>query len=407
MELENRMTNLSLLEEAKGNQEELVNLRRRIHKNPETGFDLPHTLTIVEEELIKLGYKPERCGKSGLVATVGNPSGNCFLLRADMDALPILEETDLAFKSQNGKMHACGHDLHTTMLLGAARLLKAHEAELTGIVKLIFQPAEEIMLGASDMIENGCLENPKVDAGMMMHVMPALPLDDGMILISPEGKTLSSCDWFEITVTGKGGHGSTPHTTIDPIIAASNIHLALNEIQAREVATDDFMSLTVGEFHAGTTSNVIPEKAELKGTLRTYSDDTRVHVKERMMVIGESIGQAYRCQVEVKFLAGCPTLENDSDLVDLANRVLPTYIGESKLVPSAALSSGGVQMGSEDFAYFSKKIPTVMSLIAAADSRLSPAYPVHHPSLVLNEEIIPYGSTTYASVAMEWLKANK
>lgn len=401
------MTHLLLLEEAKGNQEELVNIRRRIHKNPGTGFDLSDTLTIVEEELIKLGCEPKRCGKSGIVTTIGNPTGKCFLLRADMDALPIVEETDLAFKSPNGKMHACGHDLHTTMLLGAAKLLKSHEEDLTGLVKLIFQPAEEIMLGASDMIENGCLENPQVDAGMMMHVMPALPLDDGMILISPKGKALSSCDWFEIIVTGKGGHGSTPHTTIDPIVAASNIHLALNEIQSREVATDDFMSLTVGEFHAGTTSNVIPETAELKGTLRTYNDDTRAYVKERMKVIGASIGQAYRCQVEVNFLAGCPTLENDSSLVKLANRILPDYIGETKLVPPTALSGGAVQMGSEDFAYFSQKIPTVMSLIAAADSRQSPAYPVHHPSLVLNEDIIPYGSTTYTAIAMEWLKSNK
>lgn len=395
-----------ILEEAKVLQPELIDTRRAIHRNPETGFDLEQTVPLVLKKLKELGYQPERCGKAGVVATIGNGQGKTFLLRGDMDALPILEDTDLEFKSTNGKMHACGHDTHTTMLLGAAKLLKQHEAEINGTVKLMFQPAEEIMLGASDMIEAGVLENPQVDAGMMIHIMPGLPMDDGTLLVSGKGKALSSCDWFEIEITGKNGHGSMPQNAIDPIIPASNIHMALMEIQTRELPADALVALTVGEFHAGNTSNVIPETAILKGTLRTYDDEMRVAIKERMTEIADNIAKAYRCQAETRFLAGAPTLVNDEKVVDHAERILPAVVGVEKVIAFSSLPNMGVQMGSEDFAYVSHEIPTVLLGLAAADSRLSEPYPVHHPKLVVNEDILPYGVAAHVSMALSWLAEN-
>lgn len=397
------MKHTEILADAQALQTKLINYRRKLHKNPETGFSLKNTTELVMLTLTKLGYKPERCGKSGIVATVGNGNGKTFLLRGDMDALPITEETDLDFKSTNDKMHACGHDMHTTMLLGAAELLKTYEADINGTVKLMFQPAEEIMEGAADMIANGLLENPKVDAGSMIHIAPGLPIADGSLLIANKGKSLSSCDWYDITIHGKGGHGSTPSLAIDPLIPAANILLALNEIQTRELPADALVSLTVGEFHGGTTSNVIPEEASLRGTLRTYDDEMRVQIKKRMTEIAENIAKAYRCKAEVKFLAGCPTIENDSTLVDFAAKVLPNYLGKDKVFAIDDLPQMPVQMGSEDFAYVSHEIPTVMYALAAADARISTPFPVHHPKLVLNEDILPYGVTAHVATALEWL----
>ncbi len=392
-----------ILEEAQKIQPEMISTRRELHKNPETGFDLDHTVPLVLKKLKEMGYQPERCGKAGVVATIGNGQGKTFLLRGDMDALPIEEDTTLAFKSTNGKMHACGHDTHTTMLLGAAKLLKVREADIKGTVKLMFQPAEEIMLGASDMIEAGVLENPHVDAGMMIHVMPGLPMDNGTLLVANKGKALSSCDWFEIEIFGKNGHGSMPHNAIDPIVPASNIHMALMEIQTRELPADALVALTVGEFHAGNTSNVIPETAILKGTLRTYDDEMRVAIKQRMVEIAESIAKAYRCRAETRFLAGAPTLVNDEAVVKHAERVLPGVVGSEKVIAFSSLPNMGAQMGSEDFAYVSHEIPTVLLGLAAADSRLSEPYPVHHPKLVLSEDILPYGAAAHVSMALSWL----
>lgn len=401
------MDKTQILTEAKALQPEMVNLRRQLHTNPETGFDLTHTTQLVMDQLTSMGYQPERCGKAGVVATIGNGQGKTFLLRGDMDALPITEETTLDFKSENGKMHACGHDIHTTMLLGAAKLLKAHEADINGTVKLMFQPAEEIMEGAADMIANGLLENPKVDAGSMIHIAPSLPMDDGTILIANKGKSLSSCDWYEIKIHGKGGHGSTPSLAIDPLIPAANILLALNEIQTRELPADALVSLTVGEFHSGTTSNVIPEEATLKGTLRTYDDTMRAEIKERMTAIADHIAKAYRCTAETNFLSGCPTLENNPELVDLAKDTLGDYLGAGKVLAADDIPGMPIQMGSEDFAYVSHEIPTVMYALAAADARVSTPYPVHHPKLVLNEDILPYGVTAHVATALEWLNNNK
>ena len=226
-----------LLEAAKALEPQLQEWRRTLHRHPEVGFDLTQTKALVKKALTEMGYTPQDCGKCGVVALAGGKRpGKVILLRGDMDALPLQEESGEEFSSElPGKMHGCGHDMHTAMVLGAAKLLKEHEDEIEGTVKLEFQPAEEIFQGSLDMINSGLLENPKVDAAVMFHVLAGMPLPAGMVLVPGGGITMASCEQYHIVVHGKGGHGSMPNACIDPITAAAHIHIALQEINSREL----------------------------------------------------------------------------------------------------------------------------------------------------------------------------
>ena len=304
-----------LLAEAEQLNEIIVENRRYLHTHPGTGFDIEDTLEYVKKELEDMGYEPVRCGKAGLVALAGGKKeGKVFLIRGDMDALPITEEADVDFPSKNGKMHACGHDMHTAMMLGAARLLKKHEDEIKGTVKLMFQPAEEIFEGSNDMINAGLLDNPSVDAGLMIHVMAGMPFPAGTVIVSAPGVSAPAADYFEITVKGKGCHGSMPNTGIDPLTAAAHILIALQEIHARELAMSDQAVLTIGTMNAGTAANVIPDTVVMGGSIRTFNEETRAFIKKRMTELSEGIAEAYRGKAEVSFGSGCPTLINDKDL---------------------------------------------------------------------------------------------
>ena len=244
-----------------------------------------------------MGYNPIRCGKSGLIAIAGGKKeGKVFLIRGDMDALPIKEETDLDFASNNGCMHACGHDMHTAMMLGAAKILKKYENEINGTVKLMFQPAEEIFEGSQDMIENGLLNNPKVDAALMIHVMSNTPFKPGTVIVSSPGVSAPAADYFEIKIQGSGCHGSMPNTGVDPINVAAHILLALQEINARELSVTDKAVLTIGTLNSGNIANVIPDTAVMGGTVRTYNEETRKFIKTRMTEISEGIAKTFRSQ---------------------------------------------------------------------------------------------------------------
>ena len=222
------MTSKQLLEEAAQLKEMLVFNRRYLHSHAETGFDLKETYAFVKKALMDMGYEPVKCGKSGLIALAGGKKeGKVFLLRADMDGLPIKEEAEVDFPSTNGCMHGCGHDMHTAMLLGAAKLLKAHEEEIEGTVKLMFQPAEEIFEGSHDMIESGLLKNPDVDSALMIHVMAGMPFEPGTVIVSAPGVSAPAADYFEIRVQGTGCHGSMPNTGVDPLNAAAHILIGL------------------------------------------------------------------------------------------------------------------------------------------------------------------------------------
>ena len=260
-----------LLETAKELEPQLQQWRRTLHRHPEVGFDLPRTKELVKKALTEMGYQPQDCGKCGVIALAGGKHpGKCILLRGDMDALPLQEESGEEFSSEvPGKMHGCGHDMHTAMMLGAAKLLKEQEDQIQGTVKLEFQPAEEIFQGSPDMIAHGLLEEPKVDAAAMFHVLAGMPLPAGMVLVPGGGITMASCEQYHITVQGKGGHGSMPNVCIDPITAAAHIHIALQEINSRELDPAKFGVFTTGRFEAGKASNVIPDTADMWGTIRT------------------------------------------------------------------------------------------------------------------------------------------
>ncbi|MGX6979155.1 M20 metallopeptidase family protein [Vagococcus elongatus] len=394
-----------ILTEAKAMKDEMIHNRRYLHENPELGLDLLETREFVENKLQEMGYTDiRRVGQAGLTTTVGTGKGKVFMLRADMDALPILEDNDLSYKSKiEGRMHACGHDMHTTMLLAAAKILKIHEEEIPGTVKLMFQPGEEIMEGAHDMMTHGVLENPKPDAAVMIHVMPAVPFDVGTVLVSEGGPTMASVDWFKITIQGKGGHGSTPYLTSDPLVPMSAIHSALNTIQSRDLPPNAVVSITVGEISGGETSNVIPDKISMGGTIRTYDEVHRKLIKERISEISENIAKAFRCTATADFPVGAPYFETNAELSKHLQNVLPKYL-EGKYIPP--IKQEIPVMGSEDFAYISHKIPTALMMLAASDLRKGETYSVHHPKLVLDEECLPYGAAAYVGAALSWLESN-
>lgn len=396
-----------ITEEANSLQTELAAHRRWLHEHAEVGFDLTQTKEYVRRELEQMGIVAENCGKAGLVAVLGNPdSGKSILLRADMDALPIPEESGVDFACPNGNMHACGHDMHTAMLLGAAKLLKNHEYELPGTVKLMFQPAEETFEGAKDMIEHGVLSNPKPDAAVMIHVTAATPLPAGMVIICPPGVSAPAADYFTIMVQGKGCHGSAPHTGIDALTAASHILLALQEIHARELPSGENAVLTIGTFQGGTAPNVIADTATLAGTIRTYSERTRNFLKKRMQSISCSIAEAYRASATVEFGSGCPSLVNDKALGELLNASLKETLADNMVLNAAEMRGTIRGRGSEDFAYISQEVPSVMLALAAGQPAQGYTYPQHHPKVRFDESVLCTGTAIFVSCALGFLSRN-
>ncbi len=408
------MTSEQIKKEADALRETIVSDRQYLHAHAETGFDLHDTLAFVRKQLADMGYTPVDCGKAGLVALAGGKKpGKVFLLRSDMDALPIEEQSGEGFACPNGRMHACGHDMHTAMLLGAARLLKQHEDEIQGTVKLMFQPAEEIFEGSSDMIGAGLLKNPDVDAALMIHVMASMPFAAGTVIVSPPGVSAPAADYFEIKVQGKGCHGSMPNTGVDPLNAAAHILIALQEIHARELAMNDRAVLTIGTMNAGTAANVIPDTVVMGGSLRTFDEETRAQIKQRMTEIAQGIAAAFRAEAEVVFGSGCPTLVNNAELAACAAAYVKELLGEGRAFSAAELSAmGGGQKssgaaGSEDFAYVSQQVPSIMLALAAGQPEKGYRYPQHHPMVRFDEDALSAGSAVYAYTALRWLEEHK
>ena len=400
----------NLLNEAEVLEPQLQKWRRTIHRNPEVGFDLPKTKALVKQALTEMGYEPQDCGKAGVIALAGRKHpGKTILLRGDMDALPIFEESGEVFASEvPGRMHGCGHDMHTAMMLGAAKLLKAHEDEIEGTVKLEFQPAEEIFQGSPDMIANGLLENPKVDAAVMFHVLGGMPLPLGTVLVPGGGITMASCEQYHIVVHGKGGHGSMPENCIDPITAAAHIHIALQEINSRELSQNDFGVLTTGRFQAGAASNVIPDTAEMWGTIRTTDPENKTgeKIRTRMTEIAEGIAKAFRCTAEVTFSDFCPCMVVDKALAADARTYMTDLLGQGAM-DMTPLTGGKPGGGSEDFAFVSHKVPTVSLFLATGGPEQGCFYSQHHPKVRFDDSVLYRGSAAYSYMALRWLSAHK
>lgn len=369
----------------------LTDLRRRLHACPEIGFDLPQTTAIIQEELDRLGISFRCSGKGSIVAELGEGE-DLVLLRGDMDGLPVTEETHLPFRSTNGAMHACGHDLHATMLLGAACLLKEREAQLPRRVRLLFQPAEELLEGAADAVRSGVTDG--VSAAYMLHVTVGSGLSAGTVVIPPSGVTAPSADFFEICVKGKGCHGADPASGIDPLSTAAQILLALQHLPAREFPSGSRAALTVGSLMAGDCYNVIPDTARLRGTVRCYDENLREYLKERIETVSSSVAAAFRAKSHLSFPSACPSLVNDPNVRDRAKNMLPQRLGSSRVLVVDAPSGTA---GSEDFAVISRTVPSLMLAVAAGDS----PFPLHHPQVVFDESVLPVGAAVLAELALQ------
>ena len=389
---------MSLLSEAKELQGYLTDLRRELHRVPEIGTKTPRTMKIIMRELDKIGisYKYyEDC--SGIVATIGH-GGRCFLLRADCDALPVTEESGVDFCSTiPGCMHACGHDLHTAMLIGAARLLKAHEGELKGTVKLMFQSGEEEFSGSVPLIEHGLLEDPHVDAAFAMHVCSTLPFGT----MAYGRYVLSAVYGFRFTLTGKGCHGSMPDLGIDPINTGVHIYLGLQELIAREVSPQEEAVLTIGHFSAGSVPNVVPESAVLEGTLRTFKPEITEYLRGRVDEVARGIAATYRTKLDIDVLSKVPATICDMDLNREAEKSISAVDPDMKITPTFH------SMPSEDFAYVSEKVPSAYFYVGAGVPDKSLWRPQHNAKVLFNEEVLHHGAVAHASVAIDWLNRHQ
>ena len=391
-----------ILEAAEQLKEELLQIRRTIHENPEVGPSLPQTKEFVMKKLQEYGYQPEEICESGIVATLeGGKPGKTILLRADMDALSIQEKAPVSFASENGKMHACGHDMHATMLLGAAKLLMEHREEIEGKVKLVFQPDEEGFTGAKAMLKAGVLENPSVDAGLALHVNSGTP--SGMVLCGM-GTCMAGCTLFRIQVKGTGCHGAMPETGVDPINIAAHIYLSLQEIIAREVAPTKPAVVTIGKFVGGKAPNIIPGEVVMEGTIRTLDRELSEQIFQRIQDISTQTAALFRGEAEVTEIASAPPLINDKEMV----KEMAGYVGElvdpSKVI---VFEQGG--MGSEDFASYTYEIPCSYLLVGAGIPQENELFgkPMHNECVVFNEDILPLGSAIYAYSAMKWLQTHQ
>lgn len=377
-------------------KEETVAHRRFFHANAEVGLNMPKAQNYVVEKLQEYGLEPKVCGH-GITATLGS-GGKCILLRADMDALPMGEESGEDFACPTGtEAHTCGHDFHAAMLLTCAKMLKETENELNGTVKFMFQPAEETFQGAKDMIANGILDG--VDAALAFHVASGHEAP-GLYMYNDSSTLMASVDGFRITVKGKGCHGAYPHYGIDPINIGIHVYLALEALIAREADPEQMCVMTVGKFHAGSAPNIIPETAVLEGTIRTKDVASREKLVRRMKEVTQGVADAYGGSAEITILSEVPPLVCDPAFT----KQMASFMAD---IPGMTGFGGLSSSASEDFASIAEKVPSAFIYLSAgfADSRGN--YPAHNPKVRFNEDVCPVGAAGYATCAARWLKENQ
>lgn len=374
--------------------DQITQWRRRLHAHPELSGQERQTAAFVADELRKMGLAPrERVGGThGLLARVGPSDGPAVALRADMDALPILEDTGLEFASRNaGVMHACGHDAHTAMLLGAARLLVERRASLRRAVTLIFQPAEEVYPGgAAPMIADGALDGVQRIFGL--HISSQLPSGQ---LGTRCGAIMSGINQIDITIHGRGGHAAMPEQCIDPILAAAQAIVALQTVVSRSLAMTDSAVVSITQIEAGTADNIIPQSVRMRGTIRALDDAVGARVCQRVREVVAGVCAALGATASVELPAGYPVLRNDPAVVEEALRAAREVgFGDDALVTIPA------QGGGEDFAYYCQKLPGAFAFLGAASPAGNCAYPHHHPRFNIDESVLPSGAALLASFAL-------
>lgn len=377
---------------------ELVNIRRHLHENPELGFEEVATAQYIADYLAGLGLEVTRqVAKTGVVALIrGVQPGKTVAIRADMDALPIQELNEVPYKSKHpGKMHACGHDAHVAAAIGAARILWELRDQINGNVKFIFQPAEEAPGGAEPMIAAGVLENPAVDAIIGGHVWGSL--ESGIIEVM-SGPTMASSDIIRLKIIGKGGHAAQPHTTIDPIVIASEIVGALQKLVSRQ--TDPFESVVISicSFHAGDVFNVIPHSAYLEGAVRTLNNELRQELPHKIEKIIRGITEPYGATYELDYYLGYPVTVNDPGVTETVRRAAISVLGADKVRVAARASMGG-----EDYAYFLNKVPGTYIRIGTRNPEKGICQEMHHPRFDIDEAVLELTPVVYAQAAFDLL----
>ena len=387
---------MNLLEEAKALLPTLIKHRRFFHSTAEVGFETKKTNQYIKEELLRLKISFREVG-GGVLATVKEGEGG-VLLRADTDALPIKEESGLPFSAEENAFHGCGHDLHTAMLLGAAELLTKQRDRLSGGVTLMFQPAEEILGGASAMIQDGALACAPRFA-YALHVLTAAEVPSGTVLVPPIGASTAASDFFSIRFFGEGAHGATPEKGINPLTAVAQTLLSLEGLLSREVGAERQAVLSLGLMEGGGALNAIADTARLGGSFRTHDEETRAYLLRRIAEIAKSIGEALGVKVVFSHEAHCPALVADAAARAYAlNKMeaLCANIPKKELPPFAAKPRGG----SEDFSFIAERVPSLMLSLAAGERKKGFSYPLHHPRVRFDENALPYGVALLAALAL-------
>ena len=377
---------------------ELVNIRRHLHENPELGFEEVATAQYIADYLAGLGLEVTRqVAKTGVVALIrGAWPGKTVAIRADMDALPIQELNEVPYKSKNpGKMHACGHDAHVAAAIGAARILWELRDQINGNVKFIFQPAEEAPGGAEPMIAAGVLENPTVDAIIGGHVWGGL--ESGIIEVM-SGPTMASSDIIRLKIIGKGGHAAQPHTTIDPIVIASEIVGALQKIVSRQTDPFEAVVISICSFHAGDVFNVIPHSAYMEGAVRTLNNELRQELPQKIEKIIRGITEPYGATYELDYYLGYPVTVNDPGVTETVRRAAISVLGGDKVRVAARASMGG-----EDYAYFLNKVPGTYIRIGTRNPEKGICQEMHHPRFDIDEAVLELTPVVYAQAAFDLL----
>lgn len=391
------MPQLDFHAEAEALFDEMVQTRRDIHRHPELGFEEQRTSGLVADRLNELGFEVQRgIGQTGVVGVLdGAKAGPTIMLRFDMDALPIQEENDhLAYASRNdGVMHACGHDGHTSMGLGLARLMAKYREDLQGTVKLVFQPAEEGLGGAFAMIADGVLDAPRPDVAFAMHVWA--PEEFGNVRVI-EGPCMASSSVFTITVKGRGGHGAAPHMAVDPVLAAAHIVAALQSIVSRNVNPQESVVVSVGEFKAGSTFNVIPDKAELKGTVRSYNNDLHRMIYRRILEMATRMAESFNCKASMETIAIVQAVVNAKEPTAVVRQAAEELVGKDNIVEKRT-------MASEDMGFFLDEVPGCYFFIGARNEEKGYTYPHHHPRFNFDERAMMSGVAIMAKATFDYM----
>ena len=380
-------------------KDELINIRRDLHEHPELGFEEVRTSKVIKDFLTANGIQYVEVAKTGICGIIkGTKAGNnkVIALRGDIDALPIQDMKSCGFKSKvAGKMHACGHDAHTTILMGVGKLLNNNKDKFSGTIKLLFEPAEETTGGATPMINEGVLENPKVDCILGLHVDEETKC--GTIKIK-KGVVNAASNPFSIKITGQGGHGASPHTTVDPIVIASHIVVALQTIVSREVAPVNPIVITVGTLHAGTAQNIIPGEATLSGMIRTMTKEDRTYATQRLKEIVNGIAVMSRAKAEIEIEESYPCLYNDDKFVDLICDSAGETLGKENVLEQKA-----PKMGVESFAYFANERPSAFYFLGSGNEEKKTTEPAHSNLFNIDEECISIGVSIQALAAYNYL----